>query len=299
MPAAAVLLWCAGGWLGARRASPEASVPAFGVGGSAYGSLMARLMRDSLYSYWHGGRRATTEDMDLEKETKASPSSSAMPPSVFARRRAHVDAVPSAEGQGAAASVGPLDRCVRELARLDAFRTRRNSPFAPSQAHRRFLNSEADWRLRLAYELDPGDAVLYEILHFHIASRQDWSAERREQEVRALARRAMDRALEPDATLSDALTGAGAAINLLNEELQPDRHSRADDPDITKNHAALKACLARYDAIRAGAEREGWWTGIPDVRRGELEDHARLLKKIAEAVATSIHNAERPSGTMQ
>lgn len=260
---------------------PEASPKVFALPGSAYGSLMARLIRDSLYSYWHGGESATP----APAATASDPSKNAPAPPPPAGRFMRKN-MPPPSPEPAPSSVSWIEAKVDRLSQFEKSRTRRNSTFPLSQAHQRFLNSAADGRLRLAYDLDPGDAVLYEILHFHIATRTQ-PPEAARSAALALADKAMAYGLRQNASLSDTLTGAGAAINLLNEQLMPENTQR-DPQAIRRGWEALKQCLAHYDHIRATAQTEGWWDHIPPTRRQEIEEHAGLLQKIRGMIQKTL-----------
>lgn len=177
------------------------------------------------------------------------------------------------------ADVSWLQSRVDQLTRLEKSRTKRASTVPLSAAHQNYLNAAADVRLSFAYQLDPGDAVLYEILHFHMASRAK-SPEAARVAIGSLAQSAMAYGLRENGSLSDALTGAGAAINLLNDQLQPG-NTRRDDQAVIIEWNALVRCLERYRNLHDTAQTEGWWNGIPEVRRQELEEHARLLSRIS------------------
>lgn len=175
-----------------------------------------------------------------------------------------------------------LQAGVDALSRLEKSRTRRSSTVPLSNAHQQYLYAAADVRLRFAYQLDPGDATLYEILYFHIASRTQ-SSEAARAALDELSQNAMAYGLREGGSMSDALTGAGAAINLLNDQLQPGNASR-DDKAVSREWHALEECLERYRRLSSSAEEEGWWDGVPKVRRQELEAHAKLLMRIREMI---------------
>ncbi|MDI1311246.1 MAG: hypothetical protein PSV43_03765, partial [Prosthecobacter sp.] len=264
-------LWWGGHALSCSRTALHATAtpPAFALPGSAYGSLAARLIRDSLYSYWHGGESAAPA-ASSQSSTGAPPPP---PPGRFSRRGMPAP-VPAAQTPS---ETSWLQARVDELSRLEKSRTRRVSTVPLSNAHQQFLYAAADVRLRFAYQLDPGDATLYEILHFHIASRTQ-SPEAARAAIDALGQSAMAYGLREGGSLSDALTGAGAAINLLNDQLQPG-NARRDDKAVSREWHALEECLERYRRLRSSAELEGWWDGVPEVRREEIEAHAKLLKR--------------------
>lgn len=264
--AAAAALWTAGHWLAGPR---DASTPRFlGVPGSAYGSLTARLVRDALHSYWHGGESAAQSSHDKPEAKNPPP-----PAGVFSRR-----AAPPPQVQ----ELPWLDARLQQLARLEKARTKRNSSFPTSDAHRRYLEASANWRLKAAYELDRSDATLYEILHFQLAARAAQDP-RLLDDVVHFADQAIDLVDAPMAGFSAALTGAGAAINLLNDLLAPGQ-ARRDDEAILRRWRQLETCLQKFQAIREQGQAEGWWQGIPEIRRQEVESHAALLARIAESI---------------
>lgn len=274
---AAAALWTAGHRLAAPR--DAASPGFFGLPGSAYGSLAARLMRDSLHSYWHGGESAT----QARHEPAAAPPPTAAA-GVFARRAAAAAPPPTAS------ATSGLEAAIARLARLEKSRTQRNSPFPTTDAHRRYLDASAFWRLRSAYALDRSDATLYEILHFQLAARAAQRPELRA-EVLRLADEAIALATAPLSGVSAALTGAGAAINLLNDLLAPGQASRDDAAILTRWHQ-LEECLRRYQDIHDQALAEGWWPGIPVFRRQELDQHAALLQHIAGTIRQQIEDLQ-------
>ena len=272
---AASVLWWAGHALSCSQRSLQATAPppAFALPGSAYGSLAARLIRDSLYSYWHGGESAVPA---VETKAPQGTPPPPPPPGRFARK-----GMPKPPPQ-VQADVSWLQSRIDHLTRLEKSRTKRTSTLPLSAAHQNYLNAAADVRLRFAYQLDPGDATLYEILHFHIASRTK-SPEAARSAIDSLAQSAMAYGVREHGSLSDALTGAGAAINLLNDQLQPGNLRRDNKAVISQWHA-LERCLERYRNLRNTAQTEGWWDGVPAVRRQEFEDHAKLLSRISEMI---------------
>lgn len=281
---AAAGLWWVGNALSYAKPTLQASAapPVFALPGSAYGSLMARLIRDSLFSYWHGGESATPVPEAASRKSAPPP---APPAGRFARKGAPPPPPPPAEAE-APEGLPWADRQVDRLAKLEKARTKRNNPLPLSAAHERYVNAAGDLRLRLAYQLDPGDAILYEILHFHLSTRGRKSEEAKPF-LDALADKAMAYGQRPAASLSDALTGAGAAINLLNQELLTENQNR-DAANIQRQWANLEACLGRYRQVRQTAEAEGWWDRIPPLRRQELEEHAGLLIRIRGMIQKTL-----------
>jgi hypothetical protein len=166
-------------------------------------------------------------------------------------------------------------------------RSVRNSPFAVAPTHRLFLSASADWRVHLAWELDPGDSALYEIDHFVSLSRAPTpdAAKRKADE---LAQRTIQHALSPQAGPVDALTGAGAVINLLNDELLPNRPEPPKTADILHNWRVLNFCLNRHRELRREADEEDWWNDIPDVRRNEIETYARMLERLSVLIQKQL-----------
>ena len=166
---------------------------------------------------------------------------------------------------------------------MEHMRSVRNSPFAVAPNHRLFLSASADWRVHIAWELDPGDAALYEVDHFVSVARAT-SPDVAKRKAEELAQRTIQHALSPQASLMDALTGAGAVINLLNDELLPDRPEPPKATEVLHNWRVLNFCLRRHHDLRQEADEENWWDDIPDVRRGEIETYARMLEHLSNTI---------------
>jgi hypothetical protein len=258
---------------------PSTNLPAFAVFRSAFGSMMARMMKDSLYSYWHDGKSAAGAAKDEDHHAETPPAGRlgrlGKPPPKPAPAEAHNH------------DDSWLGRRIDGLARLEGLRTKRNSPFLPSAAHRRYIKASADWRLRLAYQLDPGDSTLYEILNFHLTT-QGMPPDVLKAQVSELAHEAIYHALGERTGINEALTGAGAAVNLLNDQLQRNQKNPPSSFEILRNWQLLNLCLARYRTVRQEGMIDGWWQEIPEVRRQEIEVYANLLEKITATIKKQL-----------
>jgi hypothetical protein len=286
---------------------------------SAYGSLIARLMKNSLESYWHGGNCADpSHGHAVPAKPSAAPAlAAASAPAValpsagrFARRQAgtadgakaplaaaapHVcgdncnhAAVPSAVAEAETESW--IERLGKGISRIEHMRSVRNSPFAVAPTHQRFLSASADWRVHIAWTLDPCDAALYEVDYYTAISRGP-SRETAKQKAERLSRETIQHALSERASLADALTGAGAAINLLNDQLQPNRPTPPDVAGVWRDWRVLKFCLTRHEALRQQADEEDWWADIPEVRRQEIDSYARMLVHLTGTIRQQLTNS--------
>jgi hypothetical protein len=166
-------------------------------------------------------------------------------------------------------------------------RSVRNSPFAVAPTHRLFLSAAADWRVHIAWELDPGDSALYEIDHFVSVARAT-TADAAKKKADELAQRTIQHALSPQAGPVDALTGAGAVINLLNDELLPGRAEPPKTAEVLHNWRVLKFCLNRHRELRREADEQDWWNDIPDVRRTEIETYAKMLERLSVLIQKQL-----------
>ncbi|HSI65591.1 MAG TPA: hypothetical protein VLE43_20870 [Candidatus Saccharimonadia bacterium] len=296
---AAALSWGASRFVAPAPPATADDVPALAIPGSAYGSLAARTMRASLYAYWHGGeayRAAPPPTPQLPTSAAPAPPPPPPPtPGVFSRRRlgatppesepvaatappAAPEPVPVAEPEPEPS--GPLlDRMASWLNALETRRTRRQGTLVRSEAHQRFINASTGWRLRLATNLDPGDPILYEILHHHILTTSQ-DPTKAMADVRTLSARALAHAMSNQAGMMDALTGLGAAVNLMNDLMLSARPGMPAKEDVAKVWDTIVQCQQRYHDIRAAAETEGWWQNIPAIRRAEIEDHSKFLERI-------------------
>lgn len=286
--AIAGLWWGAHFWCAANPAlQPEAKPPAFALFRSAYGSMLARMMKDSLYSYWHGGQAPAAAAKEAEHGHGQGPDPLAPPAAGRLGRLGRPPLAPPAPVEPPHGDETWLDRQVDHLARLEALRTKRNSPFPTSAAHRRYISASADWRLRLAYQLDPGDSTLYEILNFNLTT-QGMPPDRLKQMISELAHEAIYHALGERTGVNEALTGAGAAINLLNEQLQRNQAKPPSSIEILRNWQLLNLCLNRYTTVHQEGVIDGWWDDIPEARRREIEVYANLLQKIAATIKRQL-----------
>lgn len=273
-------LWCGAHLIFCFQTSADNPRPsaAFAIAGSAYGSLAARLIRDSLHSYWHGGESYSRIGGKTHESSRELPK--------FTLRAAHAKQAHELNKKLIFSGGLWIDGIVNVVDQLEKKRTKRSSNLPLSNAHHRFLDAAADMRLRFAYELDPGDPTLYEILHFHIVSRSD-SSVAAQVAAEMLAQKAISYALHEQAGLSAALTGAGAAINLLNIRLQHGP-TASHDPLIKYYIQHLEECLVKYATLRANAQNEGWWSKISDIRRKEIEDHAQMLNRIYDMIKKTV-----------
>lgn len=285
-------LW--GGAPSATSAGPEVSNP-LAIRQSAYGRTIARLMKDSLHSYWHGGPQAAQAahahtasccppGKDARECTHAAP---AAPAGRLSLRRAQALQAPPPPAPTVERERPWLEQWTKRLAELEQGRTRRNTPFATAPAHRRYLAAAADWRVHLAWQLDPCDAALYEIDHFAATSRAP-SPEAASKASGDLAVRTIVNALSVQAGPADLLTGAGAAINLLNEQLLPGRPTPPNPATVRRDWRVLEFCLNRHRELREQAAEENWWSDIPPVRREEIDSYARLLEKLSGTIRMQL-----------
>jgi hypothetical protein len=143
-------------------------------------------------------------------------------------------------------------------------------------AHRRYINASAGWRLRLAYNLDPGDPALYEILYHYITttSRDLVQIQGRSKIV---TEKALAQAKSSQGGMANALTGVGAAINSLNDLILATQPGFPSQEEVAPHWNDIMSCQRQFLETRAAAERDGWWQNIPSARRAEIEDHARFL----------------------
>lgn len=253
---AASCLWALAGGsslLCCKASEPRAFANPLAVKGSPYGSLVAGLMKNSMHDYWHAGQHSPHQDP---------------------LKRLGTDGPSTACGSW-------LTPWINRLSELDEARMLPTSKIAISRAHRRYLDAAANWHLRIAYLLDPGDAALYEVSHYAVMACAE-GPETGRIGAGNLAAMTIEHALSEQGGMSAALTGAGAAINLLNNDMVAG--SEAKNDVLLAHWDLLKRCLKRYGILRRQAEAEGWWDEVPQIRRGEIVSYAALLERLASTI---------------
>ncbi len=252
--------------------------------GSAYGSLAARQMKYSLYSYWHQGESAYAPPAAaVDGGGEKLP-----PPGRFKRsgpEKPNRDLIKTSVQKAIW-----YERLLQTLLVLESHRTRSNTQFKTSPAHQRYLEASAIWRLQLACALDPGDPALYEILNMALSTKLAHSESVRLQLV-TLVDRAIKKSSSPQAGMLDQLTAIGAAIDRLNELLSPDLKTK-DETAIRYYWDVVQTGQVRYETIRKQAGDEGWWGGISMVRQQEIESHAGFLKRIANGLGKVVDSGK-------
>ncbi len=254
VPHSLLTLVCAAGlWFGgdplARLVGPEAGNHArqnpLGICGSAYGSLVASLLRPSMDSYWHLGRSHQDEGSP-HKFTRHSTS------------------------------------WAEALHELKAATQARNTPLPPSAGLQRYAASSADWRLQLALKLAPSEWGLLEIFFDQLKSRlKDGPEAGRELERRAVETIQNGSALE--ASLSQALAGAVAASHAVEIMTSAESHDLQKESKAKRFLADCHLCLSRYRQAVDQAQRAGWWQQIPEIRRHDMQENAALLDRLARS----------------
>lgn len=238
---------------------------------SGYGSFAARLMKDSMHNYWHAGCADSSPGHSHEQGETAT----------------------HAPDEAASSPKSWLQRSSEQISEWEEHRKAAPKNFKLRASHRKYLEATAARYVRAAYHLDPGDAALYEILHYTEISRAG-SPEAAVQVAEILAKETLAHALSPVGGCSSALTGAGAAINLLNNEMHIGAPMSTPPERLRLHWEMLSACLNRYHTLRETARSEGWWEAIPTVRRREIESYAGLIEKLSEIISRKL----RASGVL-
>ncbi len=234
---------------------------------SGYGSLAARLMKDSMHNYWHAGAAESVQLGTHAQEMRA-------------------DLEP---GVAVFPSKSWLQKTSQRISELETRRKESRNNVPIRHAHKRYLEATATRYLRVAYHLDPGDSALYEILHYTAMSEAS-SSEGAIQAAQALANETIAHALSSNAGCAAALTGAGAAINLLNNEMQAGAPVTVSVEQMRHHWEMLLACRERYRALRQGAVSEGWWAKIPVERQREITCYAALVDKLSGLIGRKFES---------
>ncbi|MEI6871371.1 MAG: hypothetical protein WCL08_03725 [Verrucomicrobiota bacterium] len=258
----------AASWIATPRAEFLGADNPLAIRRSGYGSLAARLMKESMHNYWHAGTQE----------------------SAHGHKHEHGENAASDADELGSTSKSWLQQCSERISEWEAHRKAAPRHFKIRPSHRRYLEATAARYVRTAYHLDPGDSALYEIMHYTEMSRAGSPASA-VQVSEKLARETIAHALSPVGGCAAALTGAGAAINLLNNAMQAGAPATASPEQLRQHWKMLSECLDRYHTLKQSAVSEGWWEAIPLERRREIGIYAALIEKLSRIIGRKLETA--------
>lgn len=241
--------------------APYGSRTCLGIHGSPFGKLLSRLLKSSLGDFWHSsGSTETLPKRSFEKRLGSKEEKSFSAP---AKDQSYF-----------------WTMLLTELQDLEAERHRRSSAFDISTTQKKQLEAAGNERLKLAFQLDPGDYELYEMLHITLASEPGLSASGKTSAVRAIAEMSINNAHLHFSGLFDQLAAIGAAQNCLLDlfSLPP---SSAHQEEIRHFMQVQDDNLLKLRLLMRNSEHEEWWKNLPLHRKVTLNNYASMLEKLA------------------
>ncbi|NNC88134.1 MAG: hypothetical protein HKN82_06700 [Akkermansiaceae bacterium] len=259
--------------------------------GSPFGRTLAVAMRGPVDVYWHQGEahhvsgpgndahdcaNCSTHDAACEEHT----------PGGTADMREAVNGTKTVDPPRWSLRTFALDQIADWR---KAFYTRTN-PFGSTKMHEAYIMSETEKRLRLSYEMDPGNFAAYGSYFLFLSEALSaWEKEERRDEVHRRARSAAlqlsyqtiqvcrGRQDDPAALLTAAVAAHDHANLLIGTRT-------AEGLERARRFVAIQdACLREFGALRERLESAGQWERIPSQRLLEMDLQEDLLRKYLQA----------------
>lgn len=254
----------------------EANVASFK--GSPYGKVLALAMQGPIGLYFHKGESHETSEALKEPHV-------------------HADGSICHEDHGneeAEESSPPLShhrRAKDQIKKMAAYAHRNTSSLLLSPEHEKYLQSENEDMLRLAYELDPSNYTNYNNYHLFISMNDFGKSAMNQEAAVALARRTILFCQRETVDPASWLTAASAAYNVityvgLNYEKLTKKQAKASLFEFDE-------CMKTYEMLLDASQKKSLY--IPDARLKEMKSRARFLRKLREAQGIYMKRMMVPS----
>lgn len=172
---------------------------------------------------------------------------------------------------------------VREMAAF-AHRKTDNRPLTP--AHRKYLQSVTEDKLRLAYELDPSNYTNYGNYHLFISTTTYGKADADDDQALILARRTLEFCKKDSMDPTSWLTASSAAYNIVYHIGR--YHKKYTIPEAKASLAEFDFCIRNFEKLSKNALEEG--RVVSEARLKEMQTRARYLGKLREAQGVYMKN---------
>ena len=257
------------------------------IKGSPYGKVLALAMQGPIDIYWHSGQsHEHAETLNAEHDHPHGGGHDHSHGDHSHGSHGHEDHAEPVAAQLApekAAKSAPkktLLRWAKDEVRLMAATARRKTDGKPlTPAHRKYLQSVTEDKLRLAYDLDPTNYTNYGNLHlFLMASNLGKSAADDNKAVQ-LASQTLQICKKESIDPQPWLTAASAAFNIVFHIGR--YHNEFTVAEAKASLAEFDYCIDQYEILLNDAVENG--RIISEARWKELNERARYLSKLREA----------------
>ncbi len=243
-----------------------------GINRSPYGEVFAMAMQTPISSNFDGiwVRERTTKPAEETKSTLS------------------VREKPAATGKKSFESF---------LTTLESSLNVRTNPKPASAAHKLYLRSQVESKLRFAYNLDPSHYANYNSLHFFLTEPQLGTRPELTSSAAKLADETIQYCLKQENDPRPALTAAAACTNVLHL-MFTDRQNEKPIYTIAQMRQyldLLNHSIDRYDTIAAQWDQSKQWDLISPQRVNECEERIYFIRNIRNAADKTIIRFENES----
>jgi hypothetical protein len=257
-----------------------------GLKNSPYGQVMAMAVQGPVdkdfHLVMHGVTVPDTEPAPDSADSAAHPAACADPECAHPGHGA-------AEDEPADPADLPL---IDRLARISGERT---NPNPPTPAHKLYLRSKIENRLRFAYELDPSHYGNYNSYHLFLTEPQLGTTQQtfREGRDRAdeLAEETIRYCLRDEHDPRPPLTAATAAYNILESMFYfQEDHSLAE---MAEQLRTIDYCLERHRRLLERSVEDGSWELLSPLRQAEILDRANFTQRMRDTAEKALARLAR------
>lgn len=266
------LAWAYAGGPLVKKPDLAAPLNPMGINRSPYGEVFAMAMQTPISSnfdgIWASGRTAQSDS-----EPKASIAETEKP-----------------------ATTG-IKNFESLLTTLESSLNVRTNPKPASPAHKLYLRSQVENKLRFAYNLDPSHYANYNSLHFFLTEPQLGTRPELTPSAAKLADETIQYCLKQEDDPRPALTAAAACTNVLHL-MFTDRQNEKPIYTIAQMRQyldLLNHSIDRYDKIAAQWDQSKQWDLISPQRVNECEERIYFIRNIRNAADKTIIRFEKES----
>lgn len=268
--------------------NPDLAVPLnpMGINGSPYGEVFAMALQGPIETFFHGSM-GTGVKYQIEGKAPKLTGLNLLTRPEFKKQ--------ISESEIAKTDLPLGQRFEEYLASLNELSSVSTNPMGPSQAHKTYLRSQAEKKLRFAYHLDPSHYGNYNSLNFFLTEPGIGSTRVLTPEAIKLSDKTIQYCLSQEHDPRPALTAASAATNMIHlmfADLQSGDTPKYSTEQMRKYLDLLDLSINRYQTLSNEWKRNKNWDLISPQRITECEDRFSFIVKIRDAAEKTILRLE-------